>query len=320
MLTFINWPRVRAERCHRFLPEDIRSYLKGRGIPSTLIEQKLLGWDGKRITIPIFGEKPGDVVGFRYAVIPEDPAANPTMSSDKDSKPELYGWETLAKHPRRIVICSSEFDRLVLEANGIPAVASTCGVLCFLSEWAQHFETVRHIYICFGHGTNGAAKLVQAILPRARVAELPAEARDVTDFFVRLGRTKVDFEIVLALAAASGDDDNEPPLPIREFRPGDRALRRRAQRAKKTVRLHEIVSHFTRLEAEGGRLVGHCPFHDETRPSFAVYPKTDTYYCSGCGASGDAIQFLTDKESMTFRQALEALERFEFTGEIYGVA
>jgi hypothetical protein len=160
------------------------------------------------------------------------------------------------------------------------------------------------------------------MLPSARIATLPAEARDITDFFVRLGRTKVDFEIALATAAApAGDDeDDEPPLPIREFRPGDSALRRRAERARKAVRLHEIVSQFTRLQAEGGRLVAHCPFHDDERPSFTVYPKTDTYYCLGCGANGDALKFLTDKESMTFRQALEALERFEFTGEIYGAA
>lgn len=320
MLKIINWPRVRAERYHRFLPEDIRSYLKGRGIPSTVIEQKLLGWDGKRITIPIFGAKTSEVLGFRYATPPEDKNANPVIASD-EGKPELYGWETLAKNPRRVVICDNEFDRLVLEAMGIPAVSSAGGANCFLAEWAPHFEIARHIYICFSREWADAAAKVQSILPSARTATLPAEAKDIADFFVRLGRTKVDFEIVLATAAATEDDENdELPLPIREFRPGDRALWRRAERARKAVRLHEIVSQYTRLQAEGGRLVAHCPFHDATTPSFTVYPKTDTYYCFGCGANGDAIKFLTDKESMTFRQALEALERFEFTGEIYGAA
>lgn len=322
MFTLINWPRVRAERYHRFLPEDIRSYLKGRGIPATVIEQKLLGWDGKRITIPIFGARTSEVLGFRYATPPEDKNENPAIVSDEGAKPELYGWETLAKNPRRLVICDNEFDRLVLEAIGIPAVTSNGGAKCFLAEWAPHFEIARHIYICFSRDSADAAAKVQSILPSARIATLPVEAADITDFFVRLGRTKVDFEIVLATAAAplGDDEDDEPPLPIREFRPGDSTLRRRAERAKKAVRLHEIVSQYTRLQAEGGRLVAHCPFHDDERPSFTVYPKTNTYYCFGCGANGDAIKFLTDKESMTFRQALEALERFEFTGEIYGAA
>jgi hypothetical protein len=60
--------------------------------------------------------------------------------------------------------------------------------------------------------------------------------------------------------------------------------------------------------------------HDEQSPSFAVYPETNTYYCFGCGAHGDAIKFLMDKESMTYGQALEALERFEFTNELCGAA
>jgi DNA primase len=49
-----------------------------------------------------------------------------------------------------------------------------------------------------------------------------------------------------------------------------------------------------------------------------VYPATNTYACSRCGAKGDVVQFLMDKESMTFSEALDALEGFEFTHEIYG--
>jgi len=319
MFTFIHSPRIRAERYHSVLPDDIRSYLKSRGIPATLIEQKLLGWDSKRITIPIFGSKPGEVLGFRYAIVPEDLSGSPIMTSDGKGTPQLYGLETLAKSPRRVVICDNEFDRLVLEANGFPAVTSTGGATSFLEEWASLFAGVRHVYVCFRRHSARAAAHVQSILPYARIATLPSDATDITDFFVRLCRTRIDFEIVLAAAAASEpDDDDEPPVPIREFWPGDNALRRRAAWAKKTVRLHEVVSQFTLLQAEGARLVGHCPFHDDAMPSFVVYPRRETYYCFGCGAAGDVIKFLTDKESMTFRQALEALERFEFTGEIYG--
>jgi DNA primase len=317
MFKIINW-RVCAERYHRSLPEEIRSYLKGRGIPSTLIEQKLLGWDGQRITIPILGTKPGEVLGVRYATVPKDLGDPSAAFSHESAKPELYGWETLAKNPRRVVICENAFDRLVLEANSIEAVASTGGPNCFLAEWARLFARVRHVYVCF---SRGSASNVRAVLPSARISTLPAGATGITDFFARLGRTKVDFEIVLATAATpENDEDDEPPVPIREFRPGEASLRRRAEQVKRAVRLHEITSQFAPLEAEGGRLVAHCPFHDDRTRSFTVYPKTDTYYCFGCGASGGVIKFLADKESMTFRQALEALERFELTGEIYGAA
>jgi DNA primase len=78
------------------------------------------------------------------------------------------------------------------------------------------------------------------------------------------------------------------------------------------------VERFAMLQARGKRLVAHCPFHDDRELSFNVYPATNTYACSRCGAKGDVVQFLMDKESMTFSEALDALESFEFTREIYG--
>src|SRR5688572_10509256 len=141
MFNIINWPRVSAERHHRFLPEEIRTYLKGRGIPATLIEQQLLGWNGTRITIPIFGRE-GEVLGFRYAKSPFDTSDSAAILSDRPGLPELYGWDTLARKPRRVVICDSEFDRLVLEGQGLPAVSSTGGGETFLPEWAPHFGSV----------------------------------------------------------------------------------------------------------------------------------------------------------------------------------
>ena len=76
-------PKIRreiAERYHRALPDDSRAYLKGRGIPSTIIERQLLGWNGERITIPIFGRE-REVLGFRYAN-PHDTSDAPAMLSD----------------------------------------------------------------------------------------------------------------------------------------------------------------------------------------------------------------------------------------------
>jgi DNA primase len=316
-------PRDIAERYHRFLPEEIRSYLKGRGIPATLIDRQLLGWDGKRIRIPIFGRTPGEVLGFRYAKPPALLFGAPEMESDEKLGPELYGWETLARQPHRVVICEGEFDRLVLEARGFPAVCSAAGAATFLEEWVPYFGEIKHVFLCFNRSaaSNGATKKVQQVLPSARIAKLPADVDEggtVTDFFVTLERTQLDFEIILAAAAAAeGNPDDRPPQ-VREFRPVHRTLRRRAERIRNAVPLHEVVSQLTHLQAGDGHLVGHCPFHDDGSLSFSVYPQTDTYACSVCRAEGDVVKFLMDKESMTFGQALEALERFEFTHELYG--
>jgi CHC2 zinc finger len=319
MLNIINWPRIRAEKFHNFLPEDIRSYLKGRGIPATIIERHLLGWNGERITIPVFGPN-REVLGFRYAKSPTDISDTPEVISDPKLGPQLYGSETLARKPYRVVICDGEFNRLVLEANDFTSVTSTAGAEVFLKEWLPYFESVKHVYVCFNRDRVGeaAAKKVQAILPRARIVKLPACALDVTDFFVWQEKTKLDFEILLASASTEENDPSDTPPTVREFRPLLRSVRRRAEGLRKDVKLHDIVEQYATLQARGKRLVAHCPFHDDRELSFSVYPETNTFACSGCGAKGDVVQFLMDKESMTFSQALDTLERFEFTHEIYG--
>jgi hypothetical protein len=260
------------------------------------------------------------VLGFRYAKSPKDVSDSPEMVSDDGAVAELYGWETLARVPYRVVICEGELERLVLEARGFPAVTSTSGVATFLSEWASHFEPVKQVYICFNRSraSDEAAKSVQAILPRARIAQLPplvGANGTLGDFFIGFRKKEVDFEIVLAGAVGADEDGAERPPRVRGLRAANKSLRRRAERLRKKVPLHELVSEFTTLTAAGGHLVGHCPLHDDRSNSFTVFLESGTYRCGGCEAVGDVITFMMDKESMTFGQALEALERFEFTHE-----
>jgi len=319
MLKPILTARDIAERYHRFLPDDVRQYLKDRGIPGTLVSRQLLGWNGKKITIPVFGSSMGEVLGFRYAALPAEGFSQPEITSDAKAKPELYGWETLARTPHRIVICEGEFERLLLEARGFPAVTSTDGADVFLEDWAQSFAAIRHVFICFNRTarSDAAARNLQRVLPKARIAMLPADVGDggtITEFFMDLGRTQLDFEIVLAGAVATLDQAPDPPA-VREFRPVHRSLQRRAERVKERVPVHEVAAKFTHLHAADGRLIGHCPFHDDSSAAFSVFPQTDTYSCSVCGAQGDVVMFLMNKESMTFGQALEALERFEYTDD-----
>ena len=322
MLKPILTARDIAERYRRFLPDEIRQYLKDRGIPPTLIDRQLIGWNGSRITIPVFGRSSGEVLGLRYARSRDDVSGSPEMTSDEGARPELYGWETLAREPHRVVICEGEFERLVLEARGFPAVTSTGGADVFLEEWAEFYVPVSHVFICFNRSatSDAAARNVQRILPKARIAQLPSDVGDsgtITDFFVGLGRTELDFEIVLAGGREAVGVPAVHPPAVREFRPVHPSLQRRAERVRERVRLHEVAARFTRLQAAGSRLVGHCPLHDDGSASFTVYPETDTSSCSGCGAEGDVVMFLMNKESMTFGQALEALERFEITNQLH---
>jgi DNA polymerase len=51
-----------------------------------------------------------------------------------------------------------------------------------------------------------------------------------------------------------------------------------------------------------------CPFHDETTPSLHIYP--DHYYCFGCHAYGDHIDWLTQVEGLSHTAAQERLSNW----------
>lgn len=50
-----------------------------------------------------------------------------------------------------------------------------------------------------------------------------------------------------------------------------------------------------------------CPFHSEKSASFSVSQHKQFYHCFGCGAHGNAIDFLIEFERLEFREAIKAL-------------
>lgn len=67
--------------------------------------------------------------------------------------------------------------------------------------------------------------------------------------------------------------------------------------------LASIVGQTVRLHRDGRLFAGCCPFHGEKTPSFFVYPKDQHYHCFGCGAHGDAIDFVMHSHRLSFREA-----------------
>jgi DNA primase catalytic core len=64
-----------------------------------------------------------------------------------------------------------------------------------------------------------------------------------------------------------------------------------------------------------GHLTGKCPFHEEDEASFIVTPAKGLYHCMGCGAAGNAIQFVEKFDGVSFRHAFELLNDGKgFTG------
>ncbi len=177
-----------ATQYHLALPDRIRDYLNDRGIPDSVVDRHLLGWNGSRITIPI-PDREGIVRSVKLAKDPEDQSLSPKMLATPGARFELYGWEEILGKPDEIIVCEGEFDRLVLEAQGLHAVTSTGGAHSFRPDWAEFFHDIPNVYLCFDRDQAGQRGVdrVARLIPHAKVIDLPdevGEGGDVTDFFV----------------------------------------------------------------------------------------------------------------------------------------
>ncbi|MBC7660640.1 MAG: DNA primase [Chitinophagaceae bacterium] len=71
------------------------------------------------------------------------------------------------------------------------------------------------------------------------------------------------------------------------------------------VSLPELIGEKIELKVRGGRHTGLCPFHEERSPSFTVFD--DHYFCFGCRATGDAINYIRETQGLSFMETLRYL-------------
>lgn len=68
-----------------------------------------------------------------------------------------------------------------------------------------------------------------------------------------------------------------------------------------------VVQKYLALTKEGTEYKGLCPFHSETTPSFSVSETKEFYYCFGCSAQGDAIDFVMHMDGVGFPEAVKRI-------------
>jgi DNA primase len=73
------------------------------------------------------------------------------------------------------------------------------------------------------------------------------------------------------------------------------------------VDIVEVIGGYVELRRTGANYVSRCPFHAEKTPSFTVSHSKQFYHCFGCGASGNALRFLTEHGGLHFVEAVEVL-------------
>lgn len=59
----------------------------------------------------------------------------------------------------------------------------------------------------------------------------------------------------------------------------------------------------------GSRLMACCPFHEENTPSFTIFTNDNHFHCFGCGAHGDAIDFVMKQKKLNLIEAVKEINR-----------
>ncbi len=69
----------------------------------------------------------------------------------------------------------------------------------------------------------------------------------------------------------------------------------------------DVMSSYVEIKRAGRDHVCSCPFHSEKTPSCHIFTETQSFYCFGCHAGGDVIQFIRLIEHCEFMESVRIL-------------
>lgn len=78
---------------------------------------------------------------------------------------------------------------------------------------------------------------------------------------------------------------------------------------KQQINIVDIIGNSIKLKKQGANYKACCPFHGEKTPSFVVSPEKQIFTCFGCGATGDAIEFVRKYYNLDFVEAIEKIAK-----------
>lgn len=176
-------------------------YLAGRGISEEVAAKYRLGTivdpiEGHQgyegwISIPYFTAL-DHCVGFKFRRLDD---GKPKYGSPTGQKTHLYNVTAVAEDSSRIVICEGEFDAIIMNEAGVPAVGVP-GVAAWKPYYSKLFAGFDTVYIIGDNDiredkdTNPGAEFARRVASEVingQIVQLPP-SMDITDFYLAEGR------------------------------------------------------------------------------------------------------------------------------------
>lgn len=193
------------------LTGPIRDMLKERrGLTDETLKKFQLGWDGERITIPIYDEF-NTLVNFRrYKWNSTDDQWKVLNYVDEYNNSygevRIFGIDqVIDPDVEYIVWAEGEMDRICAEQHGFPTACATSGAGTWKPEWTKLFRNKKRVYLAQDNDEAGRIATQKLCEKLYRVVDVyvinwpenfPAKG-DITDFFTKCGQTSQDFQALL---------------------------------------------------------------------------------------------------------------------------
>lgn len=195
-----------------------------RGITDQTLARFMIGWDGERVTIPVYDEFSELVNIRRYKWNSYEDNTKMVNYVDELNNSfgenRIYGIEHLVDDSCTTILwCEGEWDRLVAEQLGIATCTATAGANNFKLEWFKLIKKKKQIYICYDNDEAGR-RATEFLVDNLRgalqifVVEWPKNWRekgDITDIIVADGYDKDKF---MALFMPLDDTENVPTVSL----------------------------------------------------------------------------------------------------------
>lgn len=185
---------------------------KRRGLTDDTLKKHMLGWDGDRVSIPVYDEY-NELVNIRLYKWNSDNDQFKVLNY-KDELGNVYGEVRLfgvdnliSESTTDIVWCEGELDRIIAEQYGFKACCATSGAGTMKPEWIKLFRG-KSVYLAQDNdeaGRRATSKLSQLLhkVCKVFVVQWPEgfpDKGDITDFFTTWKQDAKAFQTLLDTA------------------------------------------------------------------------------------------------------------------------
>jgi len=208
---------------NEFILDKIKA---ARGLTEATVKRFRIGYDNKRLTIPIFNDLNLCVNIRRYDLF-KDAGPKIVSFAKGTGTARLYPLESLQSAV--VFVVEGELDALIGCQNGLPCVTPSGGATTWKPEWNKSFKG-KQVYVIPDNDEPGmkGAKLRLAEISKAAascsVVQLPRlkeQGEDLTDWFLKYNGTAEELRRLAKQPAEkefkakiSGDDPDMPSMPF----------------------------------------------------------------------------------------------------------